>query len=383
MRSQYGLKGEFQLILVYIVVFAIFASFAVASVVAMNYVIHYYTERETNVIATNLQLDLDAQLAAVDDGLADPEVRHLLEVYANLHDLDIVITDRKGIAEVSSVRDLMIGEPLFDQPSYFSPAQTYLMRDGTLHFIDGAWVSDGGVLNVTYCTTRPVIGTDSRMVILARNGRLMAELNRAATIFFSILGGLFIITLLLMTRILFGYRGRIIELATTDELTGIANRKSFLRRYSERGRKGIPEGAMLYMLDVDKFKGINDTYGHSAGDQALAFVAERIQSLMNQNCMAGRWGGDEFIGIYTGGRVSAGEKLALLLREIRETPIRLDSGKDMYITVSIGAVRIDTNLSLDKNIEQADAALYRSKAAGRDCLTIGENIGGEDRSEHR
>ena len=90
MKSRSGLKGDFELILVYIVVFAIFASFATASVIAMNHVIHYYTERETNVIATDLQIDLDAKMGTVDDGLADPEIRHLLEIYANLHDLDIV-----------------------------------------------------------------------------------------------------------------------------------------------------------------------------------------------------------------------------------------------------------------------------------------------------
>ena len=370
MRAKAGLKSEFQQILVYIVVFALFSLFALTAVVTVKRVIHYYTEHETDVIATDLQLDLDAQLTEVNDGLADLEIRHLLEIYARLHDLDIVLTDRKGVVQVSSVRDLLTGEPLFEQSSVFSPAERCLMREGTLHFIDGAWVSDRRVLNVTYCTTRPVIGTDSRMVILARNSRLIAVLSRAMLFFFIGLAALFISTIFLMHRILFGYRHRIIELATIDELTGLANRKSFIRQYNERIRHGFPDGAMLFMVDVDKFKFVNDNYGHAAGDQALAFIAKQIQSLMNQHCLAGRWGGDEFIGIYTDGRVKAREKLNLLLREVRETPVRIENGDELNLTVSIGAVPIDKEQSLSRNIEQADAALYCSKEAGRDCLTV-------------
>lgn len=370
MRAKAGLKSEFQQILVYIVVFALFSLFALTAVVTVKRVIHYYTEHETDVIATDLQLDLDAQLTEVNDGLADLEIRHLLEIYARLHDLDIVLTDRKGVVQASSVRDLLTGEPLFEQSSVFSPAERCLMREGTLHFIDGAWVSDRRVLNVTYCTTRPVIGTDSRMVILARNSRLIAVLSRAMLLFFVGLAALFISTIFLMHRILFGYRHRIIELATIDELTGLANRKSFIRQYNERIRHGFPDGAMLFMVDVDKFKFVNDNYGHAAGDQALAFIAKQIQSLMNQHCLAGRWGGDEFIGIYTDGRVKAREKLNLLLREVRETPVRIENGDELNLTVSIGAVPIDKEQSLSRNIERADAALYCSKEAGRDCLTV-------------
>lgn len=370
MSAKSRLKSEFQRILVYIVVFAIFSLFAMAAVFAMNRVIRYYTERETDVFATNLQLDLDAMLSEVEGGLADPEIRHLLEIYAKLHDLDIVVTDRKGIVQAGSERKLTAGEPLFGRHSVFSPAERYLMREDTLHFLDKAWVNDRGVLDVTYCTTRPVIGTDSRMVILARNSKLVAVLSKAMIFFFIGLGILFLFTIFLIHRILSDYRRRIIELATVDELTGLANRKSFIRRYGERIGHDIPDGAMLFMLDVDKFKLINDNYGHAAGDQALAFVAKCIQSLMDKQCMAGRWGGDEFIGIYADGRVKAREKLKLLLNRIRENPMCLEDGTEVRLTISIGAVMIDKEQDLNKNVELADAALYKSKEAGRNCLTL-------------
>ena len=372
MKSKSGLKSDFELILIYVVLFVLFASFATTSVIAMNHVIRYYTERETNVIAADIQIDLDAEVGEADCGLEDPEIRHLLEIYANLHDLDIAITDRQGVVQVSSVRDLTVGEPLFAGENLFSPTEPYLMRNGTLHFIDGAWISERRLLKVTYCTTRPVIGTDSRMVILARNSKLMDELNRYIRIFVAYLFALFVVTLFLMTSIQFGYRRRIIQLATVDELTGISNRKAFTLRYSEQIRRGHFEGGILFMLDVDKFKQVNDTYGHSVGDQALAFVSQRIQSLMNQNCIAGRWGGDEFIGVYTNGRISATDKLNMLLEEIREMPVILENGEEIHVTVSIGAVPVDTSQNLDKNVERADAALYHSKKKGRDCITIGD-----------
>jgi diguanylate cyclase (GGDEF)-like protein len=102
----------------------------------------------------------------------------------------------------------------------------------------------------------------------------------------------------------------------------------------------------------------------------LAFVAKWIQSLMDQQCMAGRWGGDEFIGIYTDGRVKAGEKLKQLLNVIRETPMRLEDGTEVRLTTSIGAVMVNKEQSLNKTVELADAALYQSKEAGRDRLTV-------------
>lgn len=370
MKSTFRQKSSYQLVLVYVVVFAVFALFAASAVVALNRVIQYYTERETAVFSTNLQLDLDAQMEKTGSDLTDPEVRHLLEICASLHDLDIVVTDRSGLVQVSSVRELVNGELLFAQRSVFSPTEPYLMRGGALHFIDGAWVKDGGILDVTYCSTRPVIGTDSRMVILSRNGRLMAVLKHALEIFFLALLCLFVVAVLLMQGILFGYRRRIIELATVDELTGLANRKSFIIQYTEQSRRGLPDGALLFMLDVDKFKQINDGYGHAVGDKALSFVARHVQSMMNGSCLAGRWGGDEFIGVYTGGRVEAGEKLKRLLREVRETPIPLEDGRELHLTVSIGAVPIDSGQSLNKNLERADAALYQSKNNGRDCLTV-------------
>ena len=374
MSSKSRLKSEFQRILVYIVVFVIFSLFAIAVVITMNRVIRYYTKRETDVFATNLQLELDAQLAEMNDGLADPEIRHLLEIYAKLQDLDIVVTDRKGIVQVSSVRDLKVGEPLFDQRSVFSPVERYLMREDTLHFLNEAWVNSSGPLDVTYCTTRPVIGTDSRMVILARNSKLVAVLNKSMIIFFVGLTILFIFTVVLIHRILLEYRQRIIELATVDELTGLANRKSFIRQYSDKIDRVIPDGSMLYMLDLDKFKHVNDDYGHAAGDQALTFVAKRIRSLMDHQCIAGRWGGDEFIGIYTDGRDKAKEKLKQLLNGVRKTPMCLEDGTEVHLTISIGAVVIDKELSLNKNVERADAALYQSKEAGRDCLTVYDGI---------
>ena len=117
MNARSRLKSEFQRLLVYFVVFVIFFMFAIAAVFAMNRVIRYYTERETDVFATNLQLDLDVMLLEAEGGLADPEIRHLLEIYARLHDLDIVVTDRKGIVQVGTVRELTAGEPLFAQRS--------------------------------------------------------------------------------------------------------------------------------------------------------------------------------------------------------------------------------------------------------------------------
>ena len=123
------------------------------------------------------------------------------------------------------------------------------------------------------------------------------------------------------------------------------------------------------MLDLDFFKNINDTYGHSAGDAVLKMVAGTFQSAMRKNDFVGRWGGEEFVAILRG-------VTHLELRTIAEKVCRLVAqsslkrGEDcLRVTVSIGSTMVQPTDNTYTLIQRADKALYISKHEGRNRVT--------------
>ena len=154
------------------------------------------------------------------------------------------------------------------------------------------------------------------------------------------------------------------ELALTDLLTGLPNRRA-LRQRLEALAAGSDKGRELVLaqIDIDNFKQINDRFGHELGDKALRQVAEAIGSVVPDDGMAARWGGEEFILVMPGVGISQAhslcQRLQAVLRETEAAPCTL--------TVSIGlaAGRFE---QFEVLIATADAAMYAAKRAGRDRI---------------
>ncbi|HEY5020579.1 MAG TPA: EAL domain-containing protein, partial [Steroidobacteraceae bacterium] len=161
---------------------------------------------------------------------------------------------------------------------------------------------------------------------------------------------------------------KIAQLARTDVLTGLDNRMTFadqLRQAFATAQRGARAFAVLY-LDLDRFKEVNDTLGHHAGDRLLQEVARRLRDVTREIDVVARLGGDEFAIVQAGidGSAAAGT-LAEKLIEIVSAPYSID-GNDLRIGVSIGISVYDINVnSPDALLMQADQALYRAKHAGR------------------
>lgn len=162
---------------------------------------------------------------------------------------------------------------------------------------------------------------------------------------------------------------RLTDLAATDDLTGLLTRRileSHLRGLvAAATRHGRP--LSVVMVDVDRFKDINDMYGHSVGDVVLRTVVERMHSRMRAEDLVGRWGGDELIVALPDVALEGALAAAEGLREaIAESEISVD-GDQIPVTVSAGAAtwRDETAAEL---VDRADGALYEAKAAGRNCV---------------
>ncbi len=153
------------------------------------------------------------------------------------------------------------------------------------------------------------------------------------------------------------------ELAATDSLTGLANRRAFLDRVaaeiSRCQRKRLK--LSLVLLDLDKFKAVNDVHGHSAGDQVLAHVAAALNQICRGSDMAARFGGDEFVLMLPETSRREAESILSRLRQIR---VRLPELKELDVTLSycwgIATFPADGR-ELEQLIQEADGRLYRMK----------------------
>lgn len=158
------------------------------------------------------------------------------------------------------------------------------------------------------------------------------------------------------------------RLAHYDSLTGLANRSQFRRRLEQALERGVrrQRGVALMMIDLDRFKAVNDTLGHQAGDRMLVMVAKRLRACLRECDKVARLGGDEFT--VTLEELSSPDEAAAIAQKIVEAISRpfMVGGQEFYVTPSIGITLhpLDGD-NADTLIKNADTAMYQVKAGGR------------------
>jgi len=162
------------------------------------------------------------------------------------------------------------------------------------------------------------------------------------------------------------------QLAATDVLTGLANRRAFMARLEAElalASQGGPPG-MLMMLDLDHFKRVNDTYGHPAGDRVLVHLAQILRGhALRHGDLAGRLGGEEFAVLLPRTTAQEGAAVAERLRLELERSL-IDSGEGRTIAITLSAGLAPLAGTCDQTLAQADAALYRAKNSGRNRVVV-------------
>ncbi|RXH00039.1 EAL domain-containing protein [Bradyrhizobium zhanjiangense] len=253
------------------------------------------------------------------------------------------------------------------QPDYSSAAKApQSMRDvartlhwsGTLKIGDTDWQvrampSAGGSLETSYDRAAAVLivgmlltlSLSTYLMLASRNSRRLSVANR-----------------------------RVLELAQTDILTGLPNRAFFLARLDELNGRLKDDGPTfsILMLDLDRFKNVNDSLGHGAGDALLRQVAQRLKSAVRASDVLARLGGDEFAVIQERcqDQRACSTELAGRIAKLVAEPFLLP-GHRVEIGTSIGiAIAPDHGSDQEQLLKKADLALYRSKSAGRNCFTI-------------
>ncbi len=173
------------------------------------------------------------------------------------------------------------------------------------------------------------------------------------------------------------------KLSLKDPLTGFYNRRGLIEqtdrflKMMERLKRGVqPEGeggfnVGIIVIDVDDFKKINDQYSHKAGDEVFKRIATILEGSLRKSDIISRWGGDEFVVVIFDINKEAVTKIAARLREKISSNVFIIKNKKINITISLGAKTIPSiNLDLEKEIAEADKAMYRAKKRGKNNFVV-------------
>lgn len=158
------------------------------------------------------------------------------------------------------------------------------------------------------------------------------------------------------------------ELANLDDLTGLRNRRSILNTASILDRSEAHTGSLsLLMIDIDHFKTINDRFGHQVGDDMLRLVSGVLRTQVRTTDIVGRYGGEEFLVLMP----DTGPEGALLVAEKVRRAVAEKVIQPVPVTISIGvATTSENDVTLDRTLSRADAALYAAKEAGRNRVHV-------------
>lgn len=160
--------------------------------------------------------------------------------------------------------------------------------------------------------------------------------------------------------------------AYMDTLTGLYNRKHFMEHADIEVKRSIRMNQLIFMvmLDFDFFKNVNDTYGHSAGDLVLKMSADIIKQTIRSYDLLCRYGGEEFVMLFTVSDEPAVYNLAERIRKNIENSVTNYEGKEIKITCSMGLSKFLNNDTIETSVRKADEALYAAKKAGRNQVKV-------------
>jgi diguanylate cyclase (GGDEF)-like protein len=171
---------------------------------------------------------------------------------------------------------------------------------------------------------------------------------------------------------------KLVEMATIDQLTGIYSRRYFLelaeheiinsRRYEKK--------LCFCMIDIDHFKNVNDTYGHSVGDLILSSVAAECKNELRESDIFGRIGGEEFVVVLSETDLEGAKLVVERMRiRIENTVATVNDTQKVSVTMSAGLCEVDcsdNSVSVNSVLVKVDELLYDAKNAGRNRVVIGE-----------
>ncbi|MQM36891.1 hypothetical protein KBTX_00880 [wastewater metagenome] len=306
-------------------------------------------------------LDYDGDyLGAIGVGLSVNAVADLIENYQRRYGRRIYFIDREGDVTLhGSAFD--VAPNIHDREGLGAYATRILTSPST------SFRFNRGAAETVYVNTRLVPQMDWILVVEQSNAAAEARIQRTLAVNLAISLAITVLVLTLGYITVRGYQRRLEEMATTDPLTGAASRQVFGMVFDQvvRSARRRGEAVSVLSVDIDRFKAINDTHGHQAGDQVIRSVVDTVRRHIREADTVCRWGGEEFI-VLLGDCSAAGaaERAETLRAALADLTVPV-AGTHVRITVSIGVAECAPGESLEAVMQRVDAALYAAKRDGR------------------
>ncbi len=291
-------------------------------------------------------------------GIKVDNAQNLFYSYEKSYNLEAFLVDNKGLIQVHTSDDLIEKKNILDDPIYKNIGENLLNKKDSLDIYNVSTADNNEFIIIRYIEEFDwylVVKKDTSILKESFNSQMVYE----SLIYLLVTG----IVLLIVLNQIHKYQMKLTDISQTDSLTGLLNRRGFDKNLNRKIEKNNGKEWIVFLSDLDKFKEINDKYGHLQGDRILKHIASMLKREVSDTFLA-RWGGDEFAGI-----IEADEKEALdILEQIREKIETDPQLIEFGTSISIGFVKyteIDTDETL---IRKADRAMYKSKDLGRNKI---------------
>jgi diguanylate cyclase (GGDEF)-like protein len=315
----------------------------------INYRVFDYEQRFIGATGVGLAVDSVARM------IADYQQRYERDIYLIDATGRIVLSGKSGAdsqaARYASIREI---EGLREQADAILKAGKgafEYINQGHQHF-----------LNVRY-----IPELKWYLVVVKQEDKALSGIQQTLYLNLLLCGVITFTVLLIVHLTINRYQRRLEQMATTDNLTGLANRHALEllldQGTREASRQKTPMSAI--MIDIDRFKELNDSRGHLAGDRVLQGVAATLKEALRNSDIACRWGGEEFLIILTNTDLPASASVANTLRARIEQQKHEINGNSVSVTISAGVVAYRAGETQESFISRADALLYQAKHEGR------------------
>ena len=313
--------------------------------------------------------DYDGNLLGVTGvGLNMNRTGKILRSYQGEYKRTVYLVDTKGVIQLHTNPEL-IEKVNISQPDWFGAAAQKVLdpKEGsTSHEVDR------GGKHLLICS-RYVPRFGWYLIVEQDEDGALQDIRTA--MFSSLAVGL-LVTIFIIAVVVVAvnhFQGRLEELATTDELTNLHNRRHFLNILEHEAVRATrySHKVSLLMIDADHFKKINDNHGHQAGDIALQLMAKAIKDCLRQVDALGRLGGEEFaVLLPETGQEEAVEVAQRIRAAVESTPLRLHN-QTLQVTVSLGvATSMHGPVKVGTLLKKADMAMYQAKKQGRNQVCV-------------
>ncbi len=307
----------------------------------------------------------DHYIGAIGVGLSVDAVRDMIESYQKRYGRRIYFIDREGRVKLHGSQ--FDGMNDIHDRSGLAQFATRILTNPSSSF---SYVGANG--DKTYVNARLVPQFNWYLVVEQQAWPDEARILKTLALNIIISLVITVLVLLLAHLLIRGYQRRLEAMATTDKLTGAANRHVFevLFEQTVKTSKRRGEPVCVVSLDIDHFKAVNDNFGHAGGDAVIQALADNVRAEMRESDTLCRWGGEEFLVLMPNCQVeNAAHRAEAIRNAVRNKPIRFGRD-DIRITISLGVAQYRETESLDSLVARVDSALYRSKRDGRDRVSV-------------